>query len=35
MPSKSIDLPKSHRDGPDFINVLKYLDIPAGDRPGR
>jgi hypothetical protein len=21
-------LPKSHRNGPDFINVLKYLDIP-------
>ncbi|HEX3601056.1 MAG TPA: acetylxylan esterase, partial [Lacipirellulaceae bacterium] len=22
------NLSKSHRDGPDFINVLKYLDIP-------
>jgi dienelactone hydrolase len=22
------DLPKSHRDGPDFLNVLKYLDVP-------
>ena len=23
-----IDLPKSHRDGPFFLNVLRYLDIP-------
>ena len=22
------DLPASHRDGPDFLNVLKYLDLP-------
>jgi len=23
------DLPRSHRDGPDLLNVLKTLDIPA------
>jgi hypothetical protein len=22
------DLPKSHRDGPDFLNVLRILDVP-------
>jgi dienelactone hydrolase len=22
------DLPKSHRDGPDFLNVLRFLDLP-------
>jgi hypothetical protein len=22
------DLPVSHREGPDFLNVLKHLDIP-------
>jgi cephalosporin-C deacetylase-like acetyl esterase len=22
------DLPKSHRDGPNFLNVLRYLDMP-------
>lgn len=22
------DLPKSHQDGPDFLNVLRYLDVP-------
>jgi hypothetical protein len=26
--SLSAKLPKSHRNGPDFINVLKYLDLP-------
>ena len=23
------NLPASHRDGPDYLNVLRFLDIPA------
>ena len=26
---KLLDLPRSHREGPDLLNVLKFMDLPA------